>query len=403
VRVHPICFEPRHGMLRRVVARAVESYLDCGRHMGGFARLRCASCRSEHLLAFSCQTRNFCPSCQAKRAALLGEFLAEVVLLPVRHRHVVFTVPKALRGLFERERRLLGILARSAHDATRGWMKQALELSRALPGMVSSIQTFGSYGNWHPHVHALLTDGLVEPGGRFHALGAFDEAAVERRFRRLVLDRLRRAERLSESFHERLLSWEHSGFSVHAGEAIPPQEAESLERLARYMTRAPVALSKVFPQKDGRVKLLTPRDPKTGQDSRLFDPLDWVHAITTQIPDPRQHMVRYQGAYANRVRRLYRAQERTEVGEQRGAGEEPRRASEPEADDVPEWVTQRRRSWARLLRRIYEVDPLVCPRCGEEMKVVAVITDPVVVDRILAHRREKKIESPFEPRAPPRE
>ena len=116
---------------------------------------------------------------------------------------MVFTVPKALRGLFERDRRLLGILARSAHDATRGWMKQALELSRALPGMVSSIQTFGSYGNWHPHVHALLTDGLVEPGGRFHALGAFDEAAVEERFRRLVLDRLRRAERLSESFHER--------------------------------------------------------------------------------------------------------------------------------------------------------------------------------------------------------
>jgi len=100
----------------------------------------------------------------------------------------------------------------------------------------------------------------------------------------------------------------------------------------------------------------------------VFDPLDWVHAITTQIPDPRQHMVRYQGAYANRVRRLYRAQERTEVGEQRGAGEEPRRASEPEADDVPEWVTQRRRSWARLLRRIYEVDPLVCPRCGDRRR-----------------------------------
>ena len=75
----------------------------------------------------------------------------------------------------------------------------------------------------------------------------------------------------------------------------------------------------------------------------------------------------------------------SEVGEPRGAGEEPGRAIEPEAEDVPEWVTQRRRSWARLLRRIYEVVPLVCPRCGEELKVVAVITDPVVVDRIQAH------------------
>jgi len=69
--------------------------------------------------------------------------------------------------------------------------------------------------------------------------------------------------------------------------------------MARYMTRTPVALAKVFHLKDGRVKLLTPRDPKTGLDHRLFDPLDWVHAITTQIPDPRQHLTRYQGAYAN--------------------------------------------------------------------------------------------------------
>jgi hypothetical protein len=175
------------------------------------------------------------------------------------------------------------------------------------------------------------------------------------------------------------------------------RQPEVLERLARYLTRAPVGLAKVFPQPDGRVKLLTPPDPKTGLAGRLFDPIDWVHAVTTQIPDPRQHMVRYQGAYANRVRRLYRP------GRGEAPGEPAPQASgraDPE-EDVPAWVKQRRRSWARLLRRIYEVDPLVCPRCGEELKVVAVITDPVVVDRILAHRRTKKIRSPFEPRAPP--
>jgi hypothetical protein len=65
--------EPRHGPLRPVVPRVVAQYLDCGRLKSGFARLRCPPCASEHLLAFSCQTRNFCPSCQAKRAALLAE------------------------------------------------------------------------------------------------------------------------------------------------------------------------------------------------------------------------------------------------------------------------------------------------------------------------------------------
>jgi hypothetical protein len=65
------------------------------------------------------------------------------------------------------------------------------------------------------------------------------------------------------------------------------------------------------------------------------------------------------------------------------------------------WLVARRRSWARLIRRIYEVDPLVCPRCGHELNIVAVITDPVLVDRILTHRKRRGLQSPFEPRAPP--
>lgn len=137
----------------------------------------------------------------------------------------------------------------------------------------------------------------------------------------------------------------------------------------------------------------------------FFDALDWVHAVTTQIPDPRQHLVRYQGAYANRVRRLYRpevAEEADRSGEG-GTQDKATQAPEAEAEAVPEWVAQRRRSWARLLRRIYEVDPLVCPRCGDELKIVAVITGPVVVDQILAHRKKRRLESPFEARAPPRE
>ena len=66
--------------------------------------------------------------------------------------------------------------------------------------------------------------------------------------------------------------------------------------MGSYLVRAPGALGRFHPKKDGRIKLLTPRDPATGEEARTFDPLDWVHAVTTQIPDARQHMVRYYGA-----------------------------------------------------------------------------------------------------------
>ncbi len=59
------------------------------------------------------------------------------------------------------------------------------------------------------------------------------------------------------------------------------------------------------------------------------------------------------------------------------------------------------RSWARLLRNIFEVDPLVCARCGSRMQGIAVLTDSKVVDRILRHGAGGQRHDPFESRAPP--
>jgi hypothetical protein len=56
-----------------------------------------------------------------------------------------------------------------------------------------------------------------------------------------------------------------------------------------------------------------------------------------------------------------------------------------------------RRSWAALIRRIYEVDPLVCPRCGEAMRIIAFITEPKVIAKILRHLETKASEG----RSPP--
>jgi len=46
---------------------------------------------------------------------------------------------------------------------------------------------------------------------------------------------------------------------------------------------------------------------------------------------------------------------------------------------------RRRRLWAQLLRRVYEVDPLTCRQCGAPMRVVAFIQEPAAIRKILAH------------------
>ena len=73
-------FARRYGFWRGFVDEQVRRFLDCGLFDSGFARIRCPDCREEYLLAFSCKTRELCPSCAAKRSAATAALLAEDVL-----------------------------------------------------------------------------------------------------------------------------------------------------------------------------------------------------------------------------------------------------------------------------------------------------------------------------------
>jgi ribosomal protein S27E len=55
------------GYLPGFVRQEFEDYLKCGLLEHGFLRVKCDGCRHEHLVAFSCKRRGFCPSCGAQR------------------------------------------------------------------------------------------------------------------------------------------------------------------------------------------------------------------------------------------------------------------------------------------------------------------------------------------------
>jgi len=42
-----------------------------------------------------------------------------------------------------------------------------------------------------------------------------------------------------------------------------------------------------------------------------------------------------------------------------------------------------KRAWARLIKQVYELDPLVCPRCNGAMRIIAYIGEPEVIEKIL--------------------
>jgi hypothetical protein len=185
-------------------------------------------------------------------------------------------------------------------------------------------------------------------------------------------------------------SWKsgHTGFSAHNRVTLAPSDGAGLERLARYLLRAPLSLERL--ELDGSVVHYRHKRA-TKRRGEAFDAQDFLARVLQHIPAPRHHLVRYYGHYANAARAKRRKREEATTTE----GSESARS-----ESMPCSAERRRlrRGWAQLIRRVYEVDPLLCP-CGETMRILSFLTDPPVVHKILGHLESTSAEGP---RGPPR-
>jgi ribosomal protein S27E len=128
------------------VQREFEEFLKCGRLEHGFLRVRCESCHTEHLVAFSCKRRGFCPSCGARRMAESAALLVDEVLPEQAMRQWVLSFPYQLRFLFASRPEIMGRVLGIVHRviATHLVRKSGYTHDRARTGAVTLIQRFGS-------------------------------------------------------------------------------------------------------------------------------------------------------------------------------------------------------------------------------------------------------------------
>ena len=356
---------------RRVEENVIERFLECGDPHHGFARLYCAQCRHGCILAFSCKARYFCPSCHQKRVLAYGEWVEANVLAPVPHRQYVFTIPRLLRPLFARRRALLGKLCNIVERLFARFFASARSGGRA--GMILFVQTFGDLVNFNPHIHVLAPDGVFDADGGFTVLPPIPRKLLEPWFRAEVLALLRREGLVSEALAEKMLAWRHTGFSAHNGVRVRAGDVAARRRLAQYMLRAPFALEKMSYDPESGTILYRSRMHKTlKRNFQIMHGADWLAQLCWHVPDRFEHLVSYAGWYSNRSR-----------GKRRRKDAQPAEIA-PREVDVRE-AARVRSTWARLIHKVYEVDPLECPRCKGPMRVIALIEDKAVIRKILTH------------------
>jgi len=183
----------------------------------------------------------------------------------------------------------------------------------------------------------------------------------------------------------------HFGFSVDQSVLLPAGDQAGIERLVQYMVRCPFSLSRLVKVTDtGQVVYKAEKEachafpdphgdgiasgPK--RNFQVFSPLDFLAELTQHIPPKGSHTIRYYGAYSNKSRGMRKKAEVEAAGE-----------STSGCDTNREAPGRSRQTWAMLIKRVYEIDPMVCAKCGSKMAVVSFIEPPQkeVIDKILEH------------------
>jgi hypothetical protein len=191
-----------------------------------------------------------------------------------------------------------------------------------------------------------VTEGGVDRAGIFHRIPRLDDARLADIFAREVLRLLVNRGLLSPEWGERILSWRHSGFNVHS--RVRARTKIEAERVGKYMVRPVLALDRLlFLEPEGKVGY---RWGGESTELETMDYLEFIARVVSHIPDRGQVMVRYYGLYANAHRGKVRKANLVPIA--LGMIKEKHKP-------IPS------KGWAEMIRKVYEVDPLICPLTGK--------------------------------------
>jgi hypothetical protein len=322
----------------------------------------CQDCGTVRYSYNSCGDRH-CPKCQAAKQAFWIDDLMQNTL-PIKHYHIVFTVPHVLNTVCLHNQRLYyDLLFAAVWNTLRsfGYSHYGVET-----GAVAVLHTWGQNLSLHPHIHCLVPAAGFTLDGRWKNIGhsgqyLYPVFQVSDAFKGKFLDSLKRALRKENEltlFNDAVQQSYKTKWVVHCEPSLACAE-HVVKYLGQYTHRVAITNQRILNIANGKVTFVA----KDYRDRAIKKPVtlngtEFLRRFTMHILPKRLVKIRRFGIYTHTVKRNLALQF---VPEEKPDIDKIIRQQKP-----PETNVER-------LERLTGVNPCLCPVCKTGRMVIVSI------------------------------
>ena len=340
--------EKYKNKIRPNVKKEIEKVLRCKDTRYGFIQLKCDNCNTTKKIGFTCKSR-FCTSCgKIYTDNWINNMLGN--LINVKHRHIVFTIPKELREFFGIDRQRLKILPKCAAKAVTSWMHSLNKKEEFTPGIVTVIHTFGRDLKWNPHVHMMVTEGGKGNITEWKHIRHISYESLRKRWQKILLDEITYMVGNTKEIRllkNKLYKEKDKGFYVHAKTEIKSAKTAA-KYVGRYVGRPAIAESRILKYDGENVTYKYTRHEDNKTIVEVVHVYEFIKKIIVHIPEKNFKMIRYLGIYSRRSKGKVNF-----------------------IKMMDKRILSIRRSienWENRILAISGVNPCKCPNCGNNMR-----------------------------------
>jgi len=337
----------------------IQKMLNCGDpNKMGYAKYICLGCGESHKIAMTCKS-SFCLSCSVPYTDRWVDFIGRRLISGATYRHLVLTTPEFLRIYFYRNRYLLNHFMSLAQILLRDVFKTAFKVDLDI-GLIVVLQTFGRPGNYNVHLHIIFASGGIRPNNTWKKISYIPYSIFRRKWQYHLLTFLREqlpSSRKLENDIDKAWKENPKGFVINVQKGGVPNGGKGLAKyLAKYLVSPPISMRRII-NYDGTNVSYWYHDHETKAIKHETIPvLKFIGRMVQHILPKGFQRIRYYGFHSN-VRYAKMHNILTDI------------LPIQKAPSPDSYYVLPRKKFKELYWQSYGENPLLCPRCGEEMEL----------------------------------